>query len=106
MAVIKCRYIIPYCEYGGKHERKYHNEQWCCDSDLGCLDRWYTPSSDTSVINPTCKYCKEVYGEFEKAVKSYEYYDGYLTIGRKAYREWDIVYLEIDGRVLVEEDEG
>lgn len=103
MAIIKCRYTIPVCELDNKHQ--YHSEYWFCDSDFGCETGEYERPADAgNLVNPTCKHCKYVSGEFEKSVKRYEYYDGELKVGRNVYRDHDIEYLEIDGRVLKEED--
>ena len=101
MARIKCRYTIPYCEYNGRHEQQFHNEYWFCDSNDGCDIGQYTESEDPDALNPTCVFRKNRYGEFELDVDSY-IYDGDLTINEVEFREWDILYLEIDGRVLVE----
>ena len=101
MAIIKCRFSVPYCEYHQRHEPIEHDEYWWCDDNEYCPVGEYTRSStDYSFINPVCKYCKEEYGEFEKTVKSYEF-NGDLKIGKKTYNRYDIEYLEIDGRVLV-----
>lgn len=103
MTRIKCRYSIPYCEFPGEHTRLYHSEYWFCDDNVFCEIGHYTRPTDEElkVVNPTCIYCKYYEGEFEKEVKSYEYdEDGDLTIGRKKYYDFDIDYLEIDGRVL------
>lgn len=101
MTRIKCKYAIPYCEYHQRHERKRHSEYWWCDTDDECDVCAYTKPEGSTCFNPTCIYCEDVCGEFEKEVKSYEYHDGDLKIGRKVYYAHDITYLEIDGRVLV-----
>ena len=100
MAKIKCRYDIPFCEYHQRHKQLRHSEYWWCDTDDECDALAYTKPANADVINPTCIYCEYVHGEFEKDCKSYEYEDGALKIGRKVYRDFDISYLEIDGRVL------
>ena len=102
MTRIKCRYSIPYCDYGGFPSRVEHDEYWFCDTDALCAD--YLMPENPTVENPTCRYCFYEPGEFEKTVKSYEYSDGDLKIGRNVYLESEIIYLEIDGRVLVDEN--
>ena len=99
MAKIKCRYTIPYCEYHQRHKQLTHSEYWFCDGDDECDIRQYTKPKDAKAINPKCIYCEYVDGEFEKEVKSYEYHNGDLKIGRKKYNSFDILYLEIDGRI-------
>ena len=101
MAYIRCRYNTPYCEINRK--RIHHNEDWWCDSNDECESCQYTKPENATAINPTCIYCKWVGGWFEKVVRSFDYTDGCLTIGKTEYRELEIKYLEIDGRVLINE---
>ena len=101
MAKIKCRATIPYCEFD-RHKRLFHDAYWFCDSDDGCDIGRYTRPTNARECNPICIYCEDKHEEFEKNVNSYEY-DGDLKIGKKTYRACEIDYLEIDGRVLVEE---
>ena len=108
MAHIKCRYTLPFCtEFD--NIRLSHSSFWFCDeiSDE-CPDgrRYKRPeNADPIMVNPQCVYCKYKSGEFEKTVKKYEYYDGVLTVAGDTFDANEIVYLEIDGRVLVEPQE-
>lgn len=102
MTDIKCRYTVPYCYYGYSPVRLHHDVFWNCDSEYECIGE-YHPSSGTKVINPQCTHCIYISGEFEKTVKRYEYEDGILTVAGKKYSEDEIDYLEIDGRVLIDE---
>lgn len=104
MANIKCRYRIPYCEYHNEHERLFHNEFWWCDHNDWCAIGKYSKHPQDAIVNGQCIYCQYENGEFEKTVKNYEYINGELKIGNKKYTYHDIIYLEIDGRVLIEED--
>ena len=57
----------------------------------------------SNAINPPCVWGGTDYREFEKSVKSYELSDGFLTIGRRKIDTDAIDYLEIDGRVVINE---
>ena len=107
MAHIKCRYTIPYCDYD-LHVALHHDDYWFCDDhdDARCVGEYTRPSSAMdNVINPRCKYCNYYPGEFEKTVKQYVYTtDGDLRIGNKRFNQSEIEYLEIDGRILVDEE--
>ncbi len=116
MAHIKCRYTFPYCtSLGiGNDIKVTHDMMWACDSDDGCpKGRKYTrPKGGKDkervnwydVVNPLCEYCEYKSGEFEKTVKQYEYFDGRLKVGNKVFEENEIDFLEIDGRVLIDEE--
>lgn len=109
MAKIKCRYVVPYC--GRSNERLHHDEYWWCDSNDHCEIGEYTKPSSSDVVNPTCVWCKDVYGEFENTFDEYEYLDGDLHISFEQYpipdyADNEIIYLEIDGRVLKGGNDG
>lgn len=107
MTRIKCRYSRPYCTYDGGHRQVFHSDHWFCDDGDGWCGGHYTrpldKSGETKVINPICVYCKYETGEFEKTVKQYEYSEGNLFIRGEKYTKHDILYLEIDDRVLVKD---
>lgn len=105
MAHIKCRYSIPYCEYHNRHSRLEHDEYWWCDSNVNCDIGKYDGDTNGDLVNPTCLYCDHEHGEFEKTVKRYSYEDGRVTVGNKRFLESEIKYLEIDGRLLINEGE-
>ncbi len=112
MTHIKCRYRIPMCcKPGGEIGKSIQwNEYWSCDSKDDCCD--YAKPKEPVVINgsilinPQCRYSHVEYVEFEKNYKEYEYdaSDG-LSLGRRKrfIPSESIEYLEIDGRVLIEE---
>ena len=117
MAHIKCRYTFPYCtSWGiGGEVKVTHGATWSCDSDDRCPEgRRYTRPQGAKdkervnwydCVNPVCVYCTYKSGEFEKNVKQYEYFDGRLKVGNKVFEENEIDFLEIDGRVLIDEEE-
>ena len=106
MTQIKCRWKKPYCAYNYGHTRLYHYDDWFCDSSDCCFDGKYTEPENAKVINPQCIYCEYDKGEFEKTVKRYSYEYGQLRVAGETYREIEIEYLEIDGRVLIEPKRG
>lgn len=115
MATIKCKYSKPYCSLipvSRKAERDgsvLWSNYFYCDSKECCAD--YIPDPTIkNVANPKCCFCHARKGQFEKTVKNYEYeVDGYWLGGLKVagvtYPSYTLLYLEIDGEVLVEEDE-
>lgn len=107
MAHIKCRYTIPYCTYDFIKKRVHHDESWFCDSyDSECIGQYERPAdASNNFVNPTCKHCVYVNGEFEKNCKSYSYEDGWLEMRGASYADHEIEYLEIDGRVLINREE-
>lgn len=104
MTHIKCKYILTYCEYCNRHKRVKHDEYWWCDGNDGCDVCMYTKPYWATSVNPTCVYCKYAAGALEKTVKSFEYADGTLHIGRNFYSDSEVYYLEIDGKVMKEEE--
>lgn len=105
MAHIKCRYEDVYC---GVNEWDTRGNLCSPKKDFPkCCDDW-----DYDVWNiPICEHAFLGEREFEKTVKQYEYSEqtGFnmnypsLTIGKKEY--YRISYLEIDGRVLIGEED-
>lgn len=108
MSRIKCRYYYFYCSLANIIPR------YDCESDNGCECGFYEDNSrrefcngkSVYVYDELCKHLTIKYAEFEKTVKRYEYNDGDLRIGKHIYLKSDIEYLEIDGRVLVKEEES
>lgn len=100
---IKCRYSIPYCSYHNQHTRLIHSELWWCDDNSECFEGVYTRPADAKVVNPQCVYCGHDIGEFEKTVKRYEFENGELYVAGRNYHLNEIEYLEIDGRILIDE---
>ena len=118
MARIKCRYTKPRCALGNNKE--------CCDRcfEEGVCENYNAPGrywkdDETLIINyghkaehvlvidDTCEHVYTAHLEFEKNYKEYEY-DGSagLSLGRR--RDFipvdDIEYLEVDDRILVNEE--
>lgn len=95
MANIKCRYGKWKCDCPDLMNEKEKSDY--------CGTYWY------DCINPTdgdeCPYFKLQVVEFEGNYKSYEFIDdeGLKTHGRKIEVD-SIDYLEIDGRVLIDEE--
>lgn len=104
MTRIKCRYSIPYCTARGIPWRRVEDYVFdeSCEGGYCDIDEYRKPLGLENVVNPKCDHLCIQIGEFEKTVKNYEYDGGNLKIGRKNYYEDEIIYLEIDGRVLVD----
>lgn len=112
MARIKCRYSRPTCcKPGGEIGKSIKwDEYWSCDSKDDCCD--YTKPEEPVVINggilinPQCRYSYVKYVEFEKNYKEYEFDEDGLSLGRRGdfIPVDDIEYLEIDDRILVNEE--
>ena len=114
MATIKCEYIRTYCSIYGRYDYKevFHNEDWFCDSNEWCeFGKYERPvTADKKLINPVCKHCQYKTVRFEKSYKQYElsidkFHDGYLEIGKKTIDLYAVKYLEIDGKVYINEEE-
>jgi hypothetical protein len=104
MAHIKCRYRELYCGLFRDMER-YGKP--CNANDCDCGIEWYF---EREWNIPACEAAYLVTCEFEKTVKNYEYIGETginrlpeLRIGKKIYDR--ILYLEIDGVVMVEPQE-
>ena len=102
MAHIKCRYSVPVCGYTG--ERVYNDEMWFCDSSCPWDECNYQGDPESKCINKPCIYKRHADGEFETTVKAYQYENAELKLKGRKYFGSEILYLEIDGRVLVKED--
>lgn len=106
MAHIKCRYYKARCQINYHNECNYDYDNCRCETD-----------------NTDCDFVSYQYTEFEKSIRNYELYgneksyealdgksilcDVSLWLG-KTYID-NIVYLEIDGRIIVDnsvEDDG
>lgn len=100
MAHIKCRYNEIFCDncfYRMNARAVLCKAEKCCMSD----DYGYQWIAGEDVY--MCKYAYPDIVEFEKTVKDYEYSkaENLLRIGKRFYSY--IEYLEIDGRVLIDE---
>lgn len=105
MTKIKCRYKKACCCHynpGYRKNRDDIDEYWFCDSDDLC--EGYKPRSGDISINPICKEAYWDYREFEKNVASYSFeMQNGLTI-RGKFIDTDVIeYLEIDGRIIIDE---
>ena len=107
MAHIKCRYTKPMCTLGNTAE---WDDRWWCDDNSLCCD--YQKPEKPVVINghilanPKCIYSFEHHAEFEKNYKEYELDEDGLSLGRRGdfMPKTIIEYLEIDGRILINEE--
>lgn len=105
MAHIKCRYEKGYC--GAAQRLNYFRKP--CDPETGetdvCAGAEYSYDSWNNVV---CECMYYALAEFEKTTKDYDIslgeYNPVLRIGKKHYSE--ILYLEIDGRVLIGGDQN
>ena len=118
MARIKCRYTKPRCALGNNKE---------CGGD--CFETWggcqsyrapgrYWKDDETLIVNygrkaehvlvidDTCEHVYTAHLEFEKNYKEYEFDEDGLSLGRRGdfIPADDIEYLEIDDRVLINEE--
>lgn len=104
MAHIKCRYGEIRCGYGSYELMGC----LCKDPQTGGAcerfeDKW--SEGERTIISDFCRFAEKTTAEFEGDYKKY-HYDYYgITVGRKSIDAEDIEYLEIDGRVLVDESE-
>ena len=112
MAHIKCRCRIAYCVCDFEVHMRITNLEECdglgqCAYEINHEGRGYKrpPKADDRLVNPTCEWILIEPFEFERTVKYYTY-DGDLTFRDGTYYENEIIYLEIDGRVLVNEEEN
>ena len=117
VARIKCRYTKPRCALGNNKE--------CCDRcfEEGVCENYNAPGEywkddETLIINYGRKAehvlviddrCENVYSariEFEKNYKEYKFDEYGLSLGRRGdfIPVDDIEYLEIDDRILVNEE--
>lgn len=108
MSEIKCIYKLPYCTHWNSEYRSYRefiNDIWYCDSDDGCPGYDRPPKAEYKgykISNPQCIYAKWKNCEFSKSVKKYSFdeLDG-LKIGKMLIDSDYISYLEIDGRIII-----
>lgn len=109
MSEIKCIYSLPYCTHWDSEYRSYRkfiNDLWYCDSDDGCPGYDSSPKveykGEYKIVNPKCIYAKWKHCEFSKNVKNYTFdeLDG-LKIGKMLIDSNYISYLEIDGRIII-----
>ena len=112
MAHIKCRYSVPHCLRNCGEVIDHFTPFGFCDGIEPCPfpNSHYTRpiNAKSNCINPKCQDLRWCDKEFEKTVKRYEWSEhleigGWLTVCGMKISEYDIEYLEIDGRVLIEE---
>lgn len=98
-SVIKCRYTAMACAYG---ERTYQD----CFEAAEYMDECKHKEFHKPELGKygRCENAYRAEREFEKTVKSYELDEYELKIGRKVIDTDDINYLEIDGRVIYDEE--
>lgn len=100
MAHIKCRFEKPVCALGA------YVLEFPCEGDDLCE---HYVASIPDMIGSRCNNCFAKKREFEKTVKKYEYECdendiGWLFIGNRQIDLGNIEYLEIDGRILINEE--
>lgn len=107
MARIKCRYMKFMCSYD--HTVKEGEEYDC--GELSCCSDYLEPeriiaNDGRLLIEDTCSHSYTIDVEFEKSYKEYEYNELGLFLGRRRRLvPYDnIEYLEIDDRILVNEE--
>lgn len=106
MTEIKCRYCKPRCtHYEPEYQENieyYSPEYWACNSSFNCAG--YTSHINEDAY-PKCEFCEIRYVEFSKYVKQYTFvhHEG-LEIGKEYIAVDMIQYLEIDSRVIINEE--
>lgn len=117
MAIIKCEYTKSYCNYYGCYDQKevFHNRNWWCDSNDECPYHGYTKpfKNNENLVNPTCHFCSDKLIRFEKSYKQFELHmmpnrffnEGYLKIGKTEIDLYNVNFLEIDGKVYINEED-
>ena len=103
MARIKCRYNNPYCLLD---RETVMLRNFDCDTTFYCAGYERPENAPPNLVNPTCKYFDMRHGEFEENTAYYSYEDGMLKTRKRRLYDDDIEYLEIDGRVLIDEEAG
>lgn len=96
MAKIKCKYKYTTCGI--------ENNMLSCP--LYRFGKWDFARFDTReecdfASDGDCKFLTVHNRAFEKVVKEYKYDDGTLTFGRYSIPSGSIIYLEIDGEVII-----
>lgn len=107
MAHILCKYVVPSCscrfnEVYGPYEYTYN--EWC-NSDAKGLCSFYRAEPNSALgICERFMWCHE---EFEVSVKKYKYseQENILEVRGKSICLDDISYLEIDGNVLIKDND-
>ena len=97
MAKIRCRYLTEYCE----NSASYHCFRKTCNPRL--CEMWNCTGVCNGWNEPICDFVRYADAEFEMNARQYEIDLGEqnptLHIGRSHFD--NIVYLQIDGRVLI-----
>lgn len=109
MSEIKCIYSLPYCTHWNSEYRSIResiNDIWSCDQEDGwCAGYARPPKAEYKgykIINPQCTFAKWKHCEFSKSVKNYTFDELYgLKIGKMLIKSDYISYLEIDGRIII-----
>lgn len=96
--LIKCRYGVSVCRLDVKRRYEDGDKCYCKKRTTLRYVRKYP-----NVANPSCDFAGVDWREFEKTVKSYEWGEGWLRLRGKEIYAGDISYLEIDGRILIDE---
>ena len=97
---IKCRYTAKACAYG----KKAYSDCFEFAEYMDCTRQEY---SDPELYGKQgrCLNAYRAVREVEKTVKNYELDECKLKIGRKVIDVDDIENLEIDGRIIYDEEE-
>lgn len=110
MTTIKCRYTAPICLDGHTDRMENHdcfgewNDHDFCND--GTDSHELREKGEPRVMCQPCLYAHRQRREFEKTVKRYSYNENGLCAGGKLIPDESILYLEIDGRVLIDEEGG
>lgn len=103
MAKIKCEYYKEaYCQKQRSGETTEYFDMLSCVEGIYTNDYCYKPRTP-DVIGSACIHARRPKAEFEKECKSYELDEDILKIGRKEIYVEDIIFLEIDGKVKIDE---
>ena len=111
MAHIKCRYRKPICTYSGAEYMNPNDGLDCNDKYSGCqhycepVDFFNGICVKDDTDDSVCVHYSVEYNEFEKNYKEYVFDGSGLSLGRRGFIPHVYIdYLEIDGRILINEE--
>ena len=106
MARIKCEYYRSVCKQMWKPGDPFRE---CYEhfSEYGQnCDQFMRREPAPNIIGDyTCFFHSWERVRFEKETKNYELDENFLTIGKRQINRFDMSYLEIDGEVIIQEED-
>lgn len=106
MAHIKCIYHRPVCEQMWEPGVPFNECPYSfSEYNDHCSCEQYHPRKSRRYSDYTCDFYGWEKVRFEKDAKSYELDETYLTIGKRVINRINISLLEIDGEVIIKEED-